>query len=204
MVLQPKVDPVPSAVTYLSRCQTDDGLFHASAGRAPGDAETDPARDGRATAMAMLAILDAAPATLPTELSANLRRSMVRAGTALVARVDDRGALDKDLESHAYALWALASAYGDLGVAEWKPVLKAALGYALSTRDARGLWTVPSGDGDSLRTSPTMIAALHECLPLTDSVGRTDEILAALEHGARGARHPRDARATRPHGASAS
>ena len=186
VVLQPKADPVPGAVTYLLRCQTDDGLFHASVGRAPGDTETDPARDGRATAMAILAILDAAPATLPTELSTNLRRAMVRAGTALVARADEHGALDKDLESHAYALWALAAAYGDLAVAEWKPALQAALAYALSARDTRGLWSVPAGDADSLRTSATMIAALHECVPLTASVGRTDEIVAAIAQ-ARGA-----------------
>jgi len=60
MVRAPKADPVPGAVAFLLRCQTDDGLFHVSVGRAPGDPEANPAHDGRATAMAILAILDAA------------------------------------------------------------------------------------------------------------------------------------------------
>lgn len=178
---------VSDATEYLIRAQRLDGWFRSgtTADAEPG-ADLDAGHDIRATALAVVALLDTLDDDLKPHRSLN---SAIRGVEALLGAQDVSGAFGdgKDLESQALASWAVAAGAARLPHAPWRPTAARAISnavtFSLLSRDARGLWRAGTGSAnDDWVVSAWMAIALHEIAALPRAFSRDVDLDVVLEN----------------------
>lgn len=201
--LRPRVEPpmivtstpprhVASATAYLLGAQRPDGWFRSDSvlDVAPG-VDLGEGHDVPATALAVVALLDSLDDNLEP---VRARNAADRGVAALVAAQAASGAFGdgRDLEAHALASWAIAAGAARLAPASWRPAAQSgiakAVTFALSRRDARGLWSAgTSSTDDDWVLSAWMVTALHEIAALPRSFVRDVDLGVVLTRARLGA-----------------
>jgi len=175
-----------AGVNWLLGAQRIDGWFRTGAlvDALPG-ADLDEGRDLRATATAIVAIVE----SLDDDLNPpRARDAALRGVAALLTSQNEAGAFGdgKDLEAHALATWAVASAASRFPHAPWRPEAPVALGkavaFSLAARDARGLWSAGTGSpDDDWVLSAWMATGFHEIEALPKAFLRDVDLGVVLD-----------------------